>query len=141
MIARPLWLHRDDKLVGVRNVQVPAQELADQVRIGMAGIEKFHPVAHSVPLCRKTRYLGLALLKQPCLFAPGDQPAWTSNTDRSECENAHQRKGLKQAFSGTENGAARGHAALESQLTDRIKIYPRYPHTYASPAAPCRNRT
>ena len=77
---------RDHHFIGVRDVQVLAQQLADQIGIGVGGIEQIHPVAQGIALRGQRRDFGLVLRQHVRVLGQRQQH--------------DQRKRLSQAFPG-----------------------------------------
>lgn len=76
-------LQSDDDLVRVGNVEVGAEQFADKIRIGVAGIKERHSITESIPLRLKGSDLRFTLIQSRKVFPPGQHAAWSGESQPS----------------------------------------------------------
>ena len=84
--------------VGMRDIEVAAQQLAGKIRVGMARIEQVDAVPELVPLGAQAGDLGLAQLQRVLVLAPGKYAARPRQGEAAHDEQASQGYTLCQAL-------------------------------------------
>lgn len=87
----------NDQLVGMGDIEIAAEQFANEIRIGMARIEQRDTVFDPITLRRETRDFLFTLLKQPRIFTPGKQAAWPRHTRSTKQKQRDERHRLRKA--------------------------------------------
>ncbi|MET1754553.1 hypothetical protein ABVV53_03640 [Novosphingobium sp. RD2P27] len=89
---RYLWLLRKqhDHFIGVRDVEIAAQQLSGKVRISIAWIQQTNPVSQLIAFSRELANARVVLGQQVFVLAPREKSTWASHD-----ETAHNQEGSK----------------------------------------------
>ena len=100
MLSLALGLKKDDDFVGVKHVELLANEFAREVSIGVVGIERVNLQLELVPLVRERGDLCAALVEKPEVVAPGEQSARPDYRERAKNQKGGKRDYLREPLFG-----------------------------------------